>query len=743
MMEATAGRNIAVRQLYLAMLVVFFFFLSPAAAAERSVEGPVMLEADQVTYDKEGDTYQASGNVIITFTDGFLTADSVVYDRKTDDVLAEGDVFILQKDDTLEGDKVRFNVATKRGVVYRGKAFLAENHFYIAGTEIQKRGETTYRIKDAEATTCDGPDPAWKFTAKQLDVTVDGYGKMEQGTFDVRDFPTLYFPYFVFPAKTKRQSGFLLPKASFSSDKNGWDVELPFFWAISDSADATFYQRYMDKRGWKEGVEFRYSLSKDSFGTFYADYLNDTKGVSEVDGDRVRDWTENHRRWSYFLNHETTFSPGFYLRTDIARVSDHWYFKDFSSSNYFLDNYSPEGTNKFKRIGFYADQSLPALDSTARLVKEWGNYNLTTFVKYTDNLALPTNDTTPQSYPYVTFSAVNHPIFGSPVNFQLASSYQYVYRAEGEKGHWVDAYPVFSLPYNFGDYLQVTPLVGFRGTAWEGRGGLTDKDGDREIYTLGLNASTEVHRVFNTRLGSVDKVQHTIRPEVTYSYVPNAKKDNLPDFVAAVPETNAVTYSLTNTMIAKVKEDTKDKKAVGPERLAAPAAEKYSYVEFLRFVVSQTYDIKEQRSSKPEAERRPFSPVMMDLILTPHQYVTYRGQYTFDVNDGEWKTMDHDLTLKDRRGDSATVSYRYAQDALEEIDLYLKAKLTNAVNLTFIRRRNEFDKKDMETTYGVQLQKQCWSVEFTYSDMDDDKRFMVMFSLFGLGKVGGMGAQAP
>ncbi len=159
--------------------------------------------------------------------------------------------------------------------------------------------------------------------------------------------------------------------------------------------------------------------------------------------------------------------------------------------------------------------------------------------------------------------------------------------------------------------------------------------------------------------------------------------------------------------------------------------------------MSQTYDIKEQRSSKPEAERRPFSPVMMDLILTPHQYVTYRGQYTLDVNDGEWKTMDHDLTLKDRRGDSATVSYRYAQDALEEIDLYLKAKLTNAVNLTFIRRRNEFDKKDLETTYGVQLQKQCWSVEFTYSDMDDDKRFMVMFSLFGLGKVGGMGAQAP
>ncbi len=66
-------------------------------------------------------------------------------------------------------------------------------------------------------------------------------------------------PYLIFPAKTTRQTGFLFPRFAYSRDKNGLDVEIPFYWAVSDSADATFFQRYMEKRGFKEGVEFRYS----------------------------------------------------------------------------------------------------------------------------------------------------------------------------------------------------------------------------------------------------------------------------------------------------------------------------------------------------------------------------------------------------------------------------------------------------------------------------------------------------
>lgn len=736
MTEKCSGKKIPVPFLMAVLFAALSFLADPVPAAEREVKGPVNIEADQLTYDKEEDTYHASGNVIITFQDGFLVADSVVFNRKTEDAFADGDVFVMSKNDTLEGKKVRFNVSSRTGAVYPGKAFLSENHLYLTGSEIQKRGEDTYRVKDATATTCDGPDPSWRFTARQLDVTVEGYGTMKHGTFDVRNFPILYAPYFVFPAKTQRQSGFLLPTVSYSKDVNGFDIEVPFYWAISDSSDATFYQRYLDKRGFKEGMEYRYFLSKDSFGTFYADYLNDSRAVSETQDTLSRNWTDNQRRWSYYLNHETTFTPGFYLRTDIARVSDHWYFRDFNSSNYYLEHYSMTGTDKFQRIGFFADKSLASLDSTARLVKDWGAYNLTSYVKYTDNLASLTNEATPQSYPYITFTAVNQPIFRSPVNFQLSSSYQYVYRDAGEKGHWADANPTFSLPWTFGDYMQVTPSVGFRGTAWEGRGGIENKSADRELYTLGLNAKSEVSRIFDVNAGSINKIRHSIQPEVTYSYIPNVPQDNLPDFVPNVPQTNTATYSLTNTLIAKVRETEPTKIGTARSEFVTPKPEKFTYLEFLRFVVSQTFDINEYRSSKPEADRRPFSPVTMDMIFSPYNYVSYRGQYSFDTNDGEWKTVNHDLSVSDWRGDTASVGYRYSQDSLEEVDLNLKAKLTEAVSLKYIQRRNEFDHIDLEKTYAVEFKRQCWSLELSYSELDNDRLVMAVFTLYGLGKVG-------
>jgi len=98
--------------------------------------------------------------------------------------------------------------------------------------------------------------------------------------------------------------------------------------------DATFYQRYIEKRGFKEGGEFRYYLGEKSFGTFYGDYIEDTRHVTEIaDMATSRDWQEMHKRWSYYFHHQTNFDSQFYIRTDLIKASDKWYFKDFSSQN--------------------------------------------------------------------------------------------------------------------------------------------------------------------------------------------------------------------------------------------------------------------------------------------------------------------------------------------------------------------------------------------------------------------------
>ncbi len=713
-----------------------------SAYGKGTPRGPVTIEADALTYDQVNDTYQAEGNVIIFFTGGYLKADRVLLNRQTNEAVAEGNTFLKSNGDLLEGERVDLNTETKTGIVRSGRMFFEKYHFHIRGREIQKKSEADYFMKDGTATTCDGDCPDWRFAAREMDVTIDGYGTMKDGTFQIRNVPVLYFPYLIFPVKTTRQSGILLPHLGYSENKLGFDVAVPVFWAISDSTDATFYQRYMDKRGYQQGAEFRYFLSPDTFGTFYADYLDDQwTGTREID-EVQQVQTEKQKRWSYYLNHQSTFSPGFYLRTDINRVSDTTYFSDFDSYNYYLTHYAGTANRRFQRISYVGDQRLTALESKGRLVKDWGLFSLTGYAQYTDDLTKSSNDMTLQKYPEILLTAFTQPVFGSPLNFGMGGSYSYNYRQVGEKGNLFDIAPVLSLPLSLGNYLQFTPEIGIKETYWDTTGALAGaekKTGSREIATAGARLSSDVHRIFDIGGSSVDKIKHYIKPEVLYTYV-TVNEDERPDFVTPVNSQSSITWSLLNTLTSKLKE--KDGK--------------YTYREFLRFKLLQIYDFRGDvynvtpltptttptTTSPAVSTGHYFGPLNAELEFYPYQYVRYKSTLAFDVNSGDWTTMNHELGLSDARGDSASIQYQYTEDIVKNINLLLKAKVTRAVELKYILRNNLLQDATLESTYGISYNSQCWGVEFTYSDLVNDRQFMISVNLLGLGKIGSVSAKA-
>ncbi|MBN1381499.1 MAG: LPS-assembly protein LptD [Deltaproteobacteria bacterium] len=711
----------------LAVLILFFSSAYSSLWAQESIKGPVDIEADSMTYDQVRDEYHAEGKVLITFSGGTLKADSVRFNKSTNTAVAEGHVILKSGDDVLEGDKVHFNVQTQTGVVYEGRMFVAKNHFYLTGSHIEKKGEATYQIKGASATTCDGENPDWLLTGRELNVTIDGYGILKHGSFRVKDIPVLYIPCLPFPAKTTRQTGFLLPYMSYSRDKDGLDVEIPFFWAVTKSMDATFYQRYIEKRGFKEGMEFRYAVGENTYGTFYGDFLNDRKQVVEdASAGVMRNWQSDQKRWSYYWNHETRFDPTFYVRADIGKVSDNWYFKDFSSHNYYLDHYTGERDNRFEKVPFWGDESLAALSSTARVFKAWDHYSLSLLGRYTDDFTKPSNSATLQTYPELTFTGVKQPVFDTPLYWGLDTSYNYYYRSEGQKGHLYDLEPVISLPLNLGRHVQLTPELGWKGTFWRREDPQAQGDlrrDDRNLMTAGISLNTELSRLYNVNGTSIDKIMHRIVPEVSYQYIAGSDQEGLPDFVATYDAKNALTYALTNTFTARIKE--KDGKV--------------GYRQIARIKLAQTYDIKESRRdlANPADRKIPFGLLDLEVDLNPLSYASLRVQNTLNVYSGDWTNANYDLLLNDGRGDAAIVGYHYARDLVEEIDLSLKAVLTNSFNVLYILRRNEQDSRTLESTYGIDYHRQCWGITLSYSESYDDRRFMLLISLTGLGRFGG------
>lgn len=724
-------KNLSMR-ISLAIFVFAFLLLLNAAGAplwaQEASKGPVDIEADSMSYDRDTDVYHARGHVVITFSGMILTADAATLERATNTATAEGHVILKTEQDTLEGDKVTVNTVTKTGVVYEGKMFAVKNHFYLKGSRIEKKGEATYHIQDATATTCDGDAPDWRLVGREINVTIDGYGFLKDGRFLVKDVPILYIPCLPFPAKTTRQTGLLFPYLSYSRDKHGLDMEIPFFWAISKNTDATFYQRYMQKRGFKEGVEFRYDVGRNSFGTFYADFLNDQKHVFEdAGGGIIRDWQSDRKRWSYYWNHETRFDPAFYIRTDIAKVSDSWYFKDFSSHNYYVEHYAGTSQRRYKNVSFLGNEALASLSSSARVYKGWDLYSLTLLGRYTDDFTQPSNRSTLQTYPELTFAGVKQPIRGTPLLWELDSSYHYYYRSEGQKGHLYDIHPVFSLPVHLGRHVQVTSEMGWKGTFWQredhGVPGGAERRDERNVWIAGIGLATELSRVYDVGGSSIDKIRHSIKPELSYQYIANVTQGSLPDFVTDLGGKNALGYALTNTFTARYH----NKDGHG------------SYREFARVKLAQAYDIKESRRDmmNPGDEKKPFSLMDVEVDLSPSPHMSLAVRNTLDVYSGDWIRANYDLSVNDKRGDTATIGYHYARDLVKEIDLSLKAVLTKSLDVQYILRRNELENRTLESTYGLSYHKQCWGIALSYSESHNDRRFLLSISLTGLGRFGG------
>ncbi len=252
------------------------FAVASMADAPQKAGQSWQITADRITFDQENQDYVAEGNVRITRENRVLTADMVRLNQETREAWANGHVRLLSNGDILTGQRMQLNLKNETGTLYDGSVFFQQNHFYISGETISKTGPDTYHAEHAAVTSCDGPNPDWRITSSDLKVTIEGYGFAKNAALWARKIPVIYTPYIAFPVKLKRQTGLLTPEFGIS-DRKGEEYLQPFFWAINESSDATFFADYMSKRGVRMGAEYRYIASERSFGTLMADGFKDRK----------------------------------------------------------------------------------------------------------------------------------------------------------------------------------------------------------------------------------------------------------------------------------------------------------------------------------------------------------------------------------------------------------------------------------------------------------------------------------
>jgi len=275
------------------------------------------ISADEAKIDSENLT-TFTGNVKAVQSNKQLTADNVTYDRRTEEFEATGNVIFTTGVLQFQGDSASVNLLTNQGLIKNTKYFTGTVNGRGSATQIVLENKDRLVLEDASYTTCPPEAEAWKLSADK--ITLDN--STRQGTansmvLEVSDIPIFYLPYIRFPIGEERMSGFLFPGFGVSS-KHGTEINIPYYWNIAPAMDATITPHIMTDRGLMLETEFRY-LVASGHGDIEMDYLpNDD--VYKAD------------RQKFTWNHIDAPVAGWSMLADYNYVSDIDYLDDFTGS---------------------------------------------------------------------------------------------------------------------------------------------------------------------------------------------------------------------------------------------------------------------------------------------------------------------------------------------------------------------------------------------------------------------------
>jgi LPS-assembly protein len=695
--------------------------LAQVSAGFDKTKEPWDIEARELSYDNETEFYTASGEVVIKKGTQTLKCDYAQVNKVTMMAMARGHVEFISGGDRLTGDEMTVDLEKKTGQLKNGRIFLKENHFYVTGDEIFKTGESTYRAVNATVTSCDGEKVPWEITASEVKVTVDGYGQAWHPAMRVRSLPVLYSPYLLFPAKTTRQSGLLMPAIGQSS-RDGFTVNLPIYWAISGNTDATLNEYYMSNRGLMQGAEFRYVLSNESKGTLMFDYLpKDNLSQQEYQKGNISEpYTDRY----WFRSKINQALPAeISLKLDLDYVSDRDYLKEFKTIPFGLDQ------NRRTFLGEYSrdldDETQVNRRNSATVAKSFGTSNLTGGINYYQNV--DKTGTAMNQLPYLQFGTIKQK-WGENFFYQVGASYNNYYRENLDRGNVIDFSPTVYYPFKLKNYMNLEPSVGLVETVYQAsnvQSTTVDSTGNRTVPTFRLDTSTDFQRIFSFSGGDLDKIKHNIRPQVIYNYIPDIKQDSLPSFITPVTKTNTVSYFLINTLTSKTVAG-KDSKG---ENM-------YGYLDFMTFKAYQTYDINTaQGNNQGVPSSQPFSDIFGELEFLPGPYMTLRSSVGWNPYTGQFDSQTHNMTLSDKSGNRAYVEYLSSSgDQFRQINSDVLWKISQNWTANFLTKYSLDQNKNYQTDFGLAYSQQCWGIKVTYSDTPDNKTFLLSFSLKGLGE---------
>ncbi len=256
--------------------------LNKPSLNENSTNQPLLLQADELVTDQKENRIIAKGHVEVYYKNYALQADRLIYDRRAKTLNAVGNVRIKEPDGALiNADRISLTEDFRDGFIRSFQAVTRDDARIAAANAYRKDGNTTV-FEKGRYTPCkpcaDNPDaaPLWSIRANKITHKKDEKNVyFEDAAFEMFGLPVIWMPYFYYPDPTvKRRSGFLAPKLTMSDDL-GFTFALPYFYALSPSADLTVTPEVTTNAGYLLQFDWRQRLASGSYNLKLAGVFDD------------------------------------------------------------------------------------------------------------------------------------------------------------------------------------------------------------------------------------------------------------------------------------------------------------------------------------------------------------------------------------------------------------------------------------------------------------------------------------
>ncbi len=695
-------------------------------------KAPWTLRANKIEYDREKMEYVATGNVVIRSDGKLIQADYARFNKKSGLVELKGNVFIKLDGDWARGEEVRWNLEEETGFIRKGLVYFAKNHFFIHADYMEKRTGNVFYLENGYITTCTPKRPDWKIDYKSLLVPLNGFAQAKGIIFKVGSVPVIYLPWGMFPIQQERQSGFLTPAVGLS-ELQGFEMEIPYFWAIDRSKDLTMFGHYFQKRGLMVGTEFRWSTLDWGEGIIIANYLHDNADKDHLNSQGVPFETRD-RYWIRGLI-SANLKNGVALRSKIDLISDRNFLKEFEKGSPSYD-YTDKAFRSFLATGVLQDKTMSARESNIYLMKLWDNTELSLDVHYWDEENPYLNDFTLQTLPDLKINVAQTNIDNTSLFYQVNSSISNFWRERGVSGTRLKVAPGILKPFHF-PYANITSEISLDTAMYHlyQTEDTLDSFEYRVVPIFKLSADTQFERVYRFDLWNVTAIKHAIRPEIAYEYTPDIDQSDIPRFDVqdVVPERNRIRYGFTTFTTVK--------KSFG----SGNGSTATTYEEWLRLKVFQYYQFSEQPMDIPEdplsydffwkTEDKGFSDVYLELDITPHRFVELSYDLTVSPDEDFVRRHDASLMVNMPSGQMIRLDYRYREETTtDEFIADFSWNVTPWLTLSTYHDYS-FDKGEMfKQGYGITYRRNCWAISLSYEKEGSDRRFFVGLNLLGLGQ---------